>query len=216
MNRIDDAILSRSSQEFKARAYLDSHRGQRIPGPIRRRCRQKKVTGYKLFLPQLVDLDQPIPDRWYGTNCTPELWAVGVDQCQLKTASLKLWLWLHSLDWTHPRIVSRSDAAGLLNTVSCNAIRLLRQKGLILAIDPPKGGHQWIYEPLAEPLPKKVIYSRFRSRVPRLRSPSGRCIAIVESTEAIARRYNLHPRCLQAVIDGEAEQHNGWTLAPRS
>jgi len=204
--------LLQNPADFKARAFLDAHRGETMhlfSNKFRPRCNADR--GWGKAIRKHWASGTPIPDHPWGTGCTPELWATAA-KLSLSPSCLAIWLWLHSVNL--PILTSGKEFNAILGNVDTSnrtiPQRLIRYQ-LILASEVIQGlGFEVrrVYD-----RPTGSHYSK-KWRI-HLLSPDGQTVPIVGSLSAFARKHGLCNATLHDVTSGKRKQHRGWRLAPQ-
>ena len=196
--------------EFKARCALDAHRGQVLPPDIQYQCRCN-AHGYATHIEKLIgDYSRPVPDRWWGTNCTPSRWQTA-KKTRLMCSPLALWLWLLEYYPTGEELIlSFAKAGEILGGGYPRTIHTLIRKKLVLGTA-YQGGAARLYAVYEEPQDAKMLTDRLAKKGVTVVSPKG-SKHYVKNRRQFAMAHGLDPTTFYALCDGEISQHYGWHL----
>lgn len=202
---IDEKYLETPAM-FKARAYLDSHRGQTIPYKIRRS--PKTVVGWKKQLPKLLDATKPIPNRWWGTNCDLNMWEIGVQE-KLRPSAFTLWCWL--LNQEGDINMSQTLVGELLGWQKSFALSSLIDKRLVLG-HRYVGGSTIVYKALRHKLSARA-YRNLLAKRAILIEKDGKILKFCGNAAAFAAKHGLDESGVLKLTTGQIAHHRGWRLS---
>lgn len=204
---LDESLLQRPA-EFKARAYLDSHRGLMVPFHHRK---GKRCAGWHGCLARLVETTKPIPDRWWGTNCTKERWEVA-SAARLRPSAFSVWLWLLNKELPKEIHFSQEQLGKLVDSQRTKVLACLFEERLVLGKS-YKGGSSVVYSVFEEPC-EPVLYKRYlRDRSRKKLWKDGRIVYFYGNISEFSRKHGLDDTCLGKLLSGEIEYHKGFRLA---
>lgn len=205
---LDHNLLNKPS-EFKARAFLDTARGQTIP---RKYCSRPTKPGWHRELKKLVQVNDPVPDRWWGTNCTPERWSVA-ESLKLRPSSFVVWHWLHAME---PDIeLTEKDVASIIGVNRCRAIRLLIDNRLILGRC-YSGGITRVYQVLEQPMNEAEYAAALRStKFATILTNGSKTLRFYGNYRAFAQKHGLNENAVRRLVNGDLGSHRGYRLWQR-